>query len=279
MTGTVILLTTFVLIGQAFGLSLFFFISTYFAPQSCDHKGVARFTTHRVLRLGIPMFIYYFLIGPGTIWFSNDRAEPFLHWYAGNVLSFRSTFFGPAWFLEALLYFTLVYAFIRAVGRRREPRRHIPFPNGRTLLVFAIVFGVIAFFVRIPYPVGTGPLELQLGFFPLYVLAMVAGVIAYRNDWLSQLPARLIRRWTIVETPIPPPLLPHFLPASRCTADVRERDKQGAQYVPTGYLELQRIAAEQDDASREHIEHHDGSDVHDVPALPHADQHRVDERG
>lgn len=40
VTGTVILLTNFVLIGQAFGLSLFFFISTYFAPPSCDHKGV-----------------------------------------------------------------------------------------------------------------------------------------------------------------------------------------------------------------------------------------------
>ncbi|MFD1675744.1 hypothetical protein [Alicyclobacillus fodiniaquatilis] len=39
----------------------------------------------------------------------------------------------------------------------------------------AIIFGLIAFAVRLKYPTGTGPLELQLGYFPLYILMMIMG--------------------------------------------------------------------------------------------------------
>jgi hypothetical protein len=69
------------------------------------------------------------------------------------------------------------------------------FPNGKILFVTAIIFGFIAFAVRLKYPTGTGPLELQLGYFPLYILMMIMGVVAFRNHWLEQIPFQLTRIW------------------------------------------------------------------------------------
>ncbi len=210
VTATVILLTNFVLVGQSFGLSLFFFISTYFVPWSCDRKGIAKFTLDRLLRIGVPMLIYYFIIGPTTIWFSNDRmVESLSVFYLRNVLSFHSTFFGPTWFLEALIYFAIIYSMFRQImNKLKIPNlRRINFPSHYMLLLLAVGFGMLAFLIRLVYPVGTGPLELQLGYFPLYTLAMIAGVIAYRNHWLENLPDKLIHRWVVVAF-IATPMLP-----------------------------------------------------------------------
>ncbi|MBO9597923.1 MAG: acyltransferase [Cohnella sp.] len=197
LNATIILFTIFTAVCQAFFMGLFFFLTAYFIPASYDRKGAAKFLKDRLVRLGIPLAVYYFLIGPMTNWFAHYRDELTVgKFYKDYVWSFDRTFFGPAWFLEASIYFTLFYALYRLIAGRisRQPQP-FKFPSGARLLVAAIALGLVAFAVRLVYPTGEGPLELQLGYFPSYIALFVAGILAYRNGWLNQIPERLAKTW------------------------------------------------------------------------------------
>ncbi|MEW9701164.1 acyltransferase family protein [Paenibacillus sp. SI8] len=197
VNGTMVLLTIFTAVCQSFFMGLFFFISSYFIAPSFEKKGAARFIKDRLIRLGIPLLLYYFLIGPMTVWFAKFRdQQTAAEFYKANVWSFRWTFFGPAWFLEASIYFALLYVLYRFIVRKsKRAKESIPFPSGKKLLAAAIAIGLIGFIVRLVYPTGTGPLELQLGYFPSYIVLFIAGIIAQRHGWLTQIPEKLKRVW------------------------------------------------------------------------------------
>lgn len=197
LNATSILFTLFTAVCQAFFMGLFFFLTAYFIPASYDRKGGAVFLKDRLVRLGIPLAIYYFAIGPVTSWYANFRAQQSLgEFYREYVWSFKGTFFGPAWFLEASIYFAALYALYRLiVGKSSRERKLLTFPTGAKLWFAAIALGLAAFAVRLVYPTGEGPLELQLGYFPSYILLFVIGVVAYRNGWLDQIPDRVSKTW------------------------------------------------------------------------------------
>ncbi|REK74178.1 acyltransferase family protein [Paenibacillus paeoniae] len=199
INATIVLLTIFTAVCQSFFMGLFFFISSYFFPISYERKGAVQFLRGRLVRLGIPLLIYYFVIGPMTVWFAKFRDhQTLVQFYKDNVWSFRWTFFGPTWFLEASIFFALFYILFRFITKGRLKKKSILFPNGKTLVAVAFALGLIAFVVRLVYPTGTGPLELQLGYFPSYILLFIAGIIAQKQGWLEQIPEKLQRIWTWV---------------------------------------------------------------------------------
>ena len=57
-------LLIFVLINQSWFMGAFFLISGYFTPQSFDSKGAGSFLKDRLLRLGIPLVIFIFVLNP-----------------------------------------------------------------------------------------------------------------------------------------------------------------------------------------------------------------------
>ena len=59
----------FVSTNQAFFMGMFFLISAYFVPRSYNRKGIRVFLKDRLLRLGIPVAIYFFIISPLTIYY------------------------------------------------------------------------------------------------------------------------------------------------------------------------------------------------------------------
>lgn len=195
LTITSILLTIFTAICQAFFMGLFFFLSSYFIPSSYDRKGAGRFIKDRLIRLGLPLLFYCFVIGPVTYWFAVLRDQISLGgFYRAEVWSFNQVFVGPAWFLEASIYFAVLYVIFRKTGiRRRQNER--PFPSNKALFVTAVGIGLASFAVRFVYPTGQGPLGLQFGYFPSYILLFIAGALAYRNNWLQSLPSRTVRLW------------------------------------------------------------------------------------
>lgn len=178
-------------------MGLFFFLSSYFIPSSYNKKGASLFLKDRLLRLGIPLVLYCFLIGPSTAWFALSSNKMSLNeFYRTEVWSFKQLFVGPTWFLEALLYFTVLYSAFRLFSRNASqapPER--PFPTNKALLVTAVSIGLIAFAVRFVYPAGQGPLGLQFGYFPLYILLFIVAPFAYRHNWLQALPSRTVKLW------------------------------------------------------------------------------------
>jgi glucan biosynthesis protein C len=187
---------------QAYFMGLFLLISAYFVPGSYDRKGPVRFLVDRLVRLGIPLAVYSWIVRPLFIYLVLNRREglPFAGWY--REVYFRVYGFlggGPLWFIELLLLFSLVYVAARLLTSRRRPR---PSPEGHFpgygwAALFALLLGVVSFLVRLEFPIGARfePLNFQLANFAQYIALFVAGLVVYRRNWLLSLPDRVGRLW------------------------------------------------------------------------------------
>ena len=198
---------------QAFSMGLFFLIAGYFTPGSYDRKGQKWFLKDRLLRLGIPMFCYDFVIGPLI-------AYPLIQtgaWQSsGSYLDYLARYYsrfhigtGPLWFAEALLIFAIGYAlwriFVKGGSLKAEgfgdganqTIRDGKLPSNLTTAAFAVALGAVSFLVRIWLPIGWAfrPLNLQFPFFPQYICLFIVGVMAYRRNWLTRIPDSMGRLW------------------------------------------------------------------------------------
>jgi glucan biosynthesis protein C len=177
---------------QSFVLGAFFFISAYFLPRSLAKKGPARFLLDRLIKLGIPYLLYYFLVMPILAALGD--------WGRGEPIDFRYYFHycnsGPLWFIEALFLFTLVYLIIRLA--RRSPGRKLFAPGlpGRpAILTYILAAAVLGFAARLVFPIGWTIHNLQLGFFPMYIILFAAGIKAGEEKWLERIADLRLAPW------------------------------------------------------------------------------------
>jgi hypothetical protein len=197
-----VLLTMFVAVNQAFFMSLFFFVAAFFTPQSLDKKGVRRFIKDRLMRLGIPLAVYFFFLHPSVVYLAQlfkGQIEPgYFRFMAARLLTCVSP--GPMWFVLALLMFTAVYVAVYVAVFAWRQRRgafslRIPFPDNRRILVFIVGIGFATFLLRLKCPLGTEILNLQIAYFPLYIAMFVFGIFAYRSSWLEEIQTRQTALW------------------------------------------------------------------------------------
>jgi peptidoglycan/LPS O-acetylase OafA/YrhL len=183
---------------QAYFMGLLFLLAGYFTPQSLDRHGTPGYIKERLTRLGIPLLVFGFLIGPMTIALAQTaKGHAFL---PTLVLVWGRHPFesGPLWFVLALLIFSAVYLAWRRLAPAASDRAPSRFPSNLTLTVAALVTGAVAFALRLVWPVGTTVFNLQLGYFASYVVLFAAGCIGARSRWLDHVPARQRRTWLIV---------------------------------------------------------------------------------
>ncbi len=191
-----IILAFFNAVCQSFFMGLLFLLSAYLAVGSYDRKGPRLFLRDRLLRLGVPLLVFEFVIHPFQLYPLIRAGALHIEGSFGDLLAryYRSFHIGsgPLWFVETLLIFALVYTAIRVlVPRKPRPDANLLAPP-RTwvILAFALVLGILTFVIRLWFPFGWafGPLNLQLCFFVQYIAMLVVGVVAYRNDWLVRVP-------------------------------------------------------------------------------------------
>jgi glucans biosynthesis protein C len=188
---------------QSYFMGLFLLISAYFVPGSYDRKGAGRFLKDRLIRLGIPLALYSWVLNPLFVWefFYRDTGLSFWRYFPGQY--FRTSALighGPLWFVEVLLIFSLVYVLWRLATRSRpiQPVVEAPFPGNGIIALFALLLGIAGFVVRLAFPMDGytfGPLNLQFGFFAQYIALFVLGLFAYRRNWLVSLPDKTGRLW------------------------------------------------------------------------------------
>lgn len=195
-----LLLTMFVATNQSYFMGFFFLLAGYFTPGSLERKGYARFLGDRFLRLGLPLLVFIFTLGPLT----QAMAA------AGNGRSFWATFpymwnhaiigNGPLWFTQALLMFCVGYCVWRAVfglplaNAQRTPS---PVPSYAKWLLSAVIVGAVSLAIRQFVPAGQNVIGLQLGYFAPYIFLFAVGIAAWRYDWLRQLAWKQVRPWVI----------------------------------------------------------------------------------
>ena len=198
-------LTLFVAVNQAFFMGFFFLISGYFTPSSYDRKGWAAFTRDRLLRLGLPVLDFGFVIGPLTVAIAESRGWDFMARWFALMGQFRFVM-GPMWFAYALLIFTLAYILWRRLVPIK-PGSKRPIPDHLSWIFAALGVGLAALFIRQFVPVGDEVLNLQLGYFASYVFLFAVGCVAERYGWLENVKRRHALPW-LVALLIAVPLLP-----------------------------------------------------------------------
>jgi glucans biosynthesis protein C len=185
---------------QAYFMGFLFFIAGYFVPGSYDRKGFGTFSKERLIRLGIPTLLYMFVIHPLTIIILGH----YQHWnlnipneYAKYIRTFDfvgST--GPLWFALALLIFSLVYALLRKSGIDNTPQSQEKFTvHSGQILGVALFISVFTFLTRIVFPIGTNILNMQLCFFPQYIVLFILGIFFFRKNLLLNISYKLGMNW------------------------------------------------------------------------------------
>jgi hypothetical protein len=171
-------------LNQSYFMAFFFFISGYFTPSSLDRKGFKGFLRDRFKRIGIPAVVYTSIVGPFQIWLimALGKNEPPVsiegigdlnntYHYAGYT--------GQIWYLHWLVFLSFIYAFVH-----KQP---LKMPSPQVGHVFLFAFGIGIWFMLVPYGPSFAMMPLGIRFLFLYVLYFSAGIVAKRNDWISEI--------------------------------------------------------------------------------------------
>nr|WP_321353777.1 acyltransferase family protein [uncultured Draconibacterium sp.] len=191
----IILQAMFNITNQAFFMGMFFFISAYFTAASLKRKTTGKFIKDRLVRLGIPLVVFYFILNPLTNfirdYFINHDTVTFI----GYLTNPRAWGFGPMWFVETLLIFTAIYLLLF----NRDRTIKMNYPGTGKLVLAAFIVGLSQYIIRLWLPVGWSlPFtNLQFPFFVQYIVMLVFGVIAYNNNWLEAISFKSAKRWFI----------------------------------------------------------------------------------
>jgi surface polysaccharide O-acyltransferase-like enzyme len=212
---TSLVFTLFSAINGPYVLGFFFMIAGYFSPGAYDRRGPGRFVRARLVRLGIPLLLYVFLIDPlihyvirVAPWTTSVSLGAFWQYWGEHVSNYRvyGPGVGPMWFVELMLIFAVVYALGRllagiATGRDGigDPSEGGGVPSNRMIVIFALSLGVIIFVMRIWLPIDSyfKPLGLPLAYVPQYIALFFVGVIAYRGDWFQRISVATGKLWLV----------------------------------------------------------------------------------
>jgi surface polysaccharide O-acyltransferase-like enzyme len=165
---------------QAWFMGVLFFISAFLASRSLVKRGPPAFIRERLFRLGIPLLFYMFVIAPFIYFVLLEKNGVTLSNLAGNYKNYLFTFkwlgsTGPLWFMEALLFFCVIYGCIRRLFSGKTGS--INWLKTGTIIAITLGTGIIAFFIRLYFPIGSSISNLQFSFFSSYVALFILGII------------------------------------------------------------------------------------------------------
>ena len=215
-----LVLLVFVLINQGYFMGFFFLISGYFTPGSFDHKGPATFLKDRLLRLGIPLLVFLFVLNPLSsigLYYWISIKTPFISLYPSLIGV------GPLWFVEMLLFFCLGFVIWRlAVRSRVQPSERVYGPPSYLAVgLFILALAAASYLLRIVVPLGlTIPIFgfPTLSYLPQYLSFFILGVIAFRRNWFVSIPGSMGRTGFVVALVATIVLFPLALFSSRAGA-------------------------------------------------------------
>jgi peptidoglycan/LPS O-acetylase OafA/YrhL len=193
-------LLVFALFNQAWSMGAFFLFAGYFTPKSFDRKGPTVFLKDRLIRLGIPMLVFYFILSPlsfigyylmpATLTGITEPLTWEMFWQAYPDL----VGLGPLWFAAMLLIFDFGYAGWRILTANRTPSatEKTSAPGYLALVIFVLVLAGVSYLMRMIVPLGTSVLEFPtLAYLPQYLSFFIVGIVAARGKWLRTVPTSM----------------------------------------------------------------------------------------
>ena len=195
-------LAFFVSLMQAFLIGLFFMISAFFTPSALNKKGPKNFFIDRIKRLGIPLIFYIFIIAPSILYLDNliikgERVNYFIFYYE-QVLKRGIIDVGPLWFLQVLLFFSILYAIFNEIIIKlfKDKRQLIfKFPSNKNIFITIIILAFVTFLVRFQFPISATTSHLNFGLAPQYIFLFGLGIFAFNNNWFEAITLKIAKFW------------------------------------------------------------------------------------
>jgi hypothetical protein len=207
---TEIVLAVLVVPFGLFMIALLFLVAGLLTPPSFRRKGARRFVVDRLLRLGVPFALFTFVIWPALMYalYHPFGAAPGSFWeeYLSDE-GYIDT--AHLWFLGVLLVFSLAYAGIAELRRRRGPaadpggpgaaadaRAEAPARDIRLvdLALLAVATAAATFLVRLVFPYGSEWFtDLNFWEWPGCLALFGLGIVASARGWRTEVPAGLVR--------------------------------------------------------------------------------------
>jgi len=183
---------------QAWFMGILFFISAFLATKSLARRGVPGFIKERLFRLGLPLLIYVFIIDPFIMFFllNNYPHNTLVENYKRYIIDFwwlSAT--GPLWFVQVLLILCIIYAVVKKYMVKPLKLQNI---SSITVLFTIVLTAIIAFLIRLCFPIGTSYLNLQFCYFASYIVLFVAGIIIGENDLWENITDKKNIKWFIL---------------------------------------------------------------------------------
>lgn len=179
---------------QAWIMGILFFISAYLSTKSLEKHGSLNFIKERCFRLGVPLIIFVAVITPIIIFIlPGDNSK--------NIWLNYAT--GPLWFVKVLLVFCLIYVLFKKCFTNSIKIQEI---HTIYIVLTILITGIIAFFIRLVFPIGTSYMNLQFCFFASYIVMFIAGIIIGENNILDKIFCEKNIKWLIYSLLIGIPL-------------------------------------------------------------------------
>jgi glucan biosynthesis protein C len=189
-------LLLFALFNQAWFMGAFFLLAGYFSPGSYDRKGPGSFLKDRLIRLGIPLIVFYFVLSPISsigFWLMpaalTGITTPLTWQVYPDLLGL-----GIAWFLAMLLIFSIGYAAWRWLTRNRptsSTSESLP-PSYLGIGIFILALALLSYLLRIVVPLGRELFGFPtIAYLPQYLTFFAIGAVAYRHNWFRTVPGSM----------------------------------------------------------------------------------------
>jgi len=174
-----------------FALGPLFLVAGWFSACSLAHKSAGAFARTRLLRLGVPLAVFTFVINPLASYLGDlgrGRHPNLADYWGGGAYAA-----GVMWFVAALLAFSLAYALLRRVRPAPVARR---WSGAQVMVAAAVLLAVTAFLVWQRWPPDDASTFLDLRWqswpqgavlFALGVWAGEAGSLEYLTAWARRL--------------------------------------------------------------------------------------------
>jgi glucan biosynthesis protein C len=192
-------LVMFAAFNQAYSMGFFFLLTGYFSAKSISKEKTQAFLFQRLLRLGIPILLFVYLISP-LLRLSFRRIVYKIPINLKNLFSvYKQIRFGfelgPMWFIMLLLIFSIILVIFKNSIDRSSIQ--IAAPGRFSIIIAAVTIGLLTFMVRITFPIGTvfQPLNLQLPHVVQYIFMFFAGVFINLADWQDKLQSVSLKFW------------------------------------------------------------------------------------
>jgi glucan biosynthesis protein C len=194
-----LVLLVFALVNQSWFMGAFFLLAGYFTPGSFDRKGAGSFIKDRLIRLGIPLVVFYFVLNP--ISFIGNFLMPAELTGITNPLTWETFWkaypdfigLGPLWFVAMLLILDFGYmAWRMLTGSRKSTAPKTSVPSYWGMGAFILALAGISYLMRMLVPLGQSVWQFPtLAYLPQYLSFFGIGIMASRKDWFCVVPGSM----------------------------------------------------------------------------------------